>query len=234
MADSSSWSELAARFRSLQSTQDGLLADWDSVDRQWVLSGAPSNSVLRRFKSTARLAGVMLGKPQAKALDGWLNRLKADEDVRLSEFDIARRSGPHPDKLKRQPKKSERHPKARTGVAVTIDRVCEVSADQCEKLGDLSHQAEAMPAEKPPGKQTKKRQVKPIPATARRKKQRRDLVRAYRSSDDLTYEELGRRLKMSTTAIYGMISGDRSRYSLEKQKIFLDRIGVTQEEWDGK
>lgn len=131
MADSAFWRDLEARFRALQPSQgDGLRAEWYSIDRRWLLRGAPSASVFRRFKQTAAYAAKMKVHPRraTSALDFWLGMLKREPDTfRVEGQAVVKEKG-----------------KTRRGEYGVIARVCEVSADYCQKLAD---QASKRPAE---------------------------------------------------------------------------------------
>jgi hypothetical protein len=63
------------------------------------------------------------------------------------------------------------------------------------------------------------------------KRRRREIIKQYRSINNLTMAELSRRVAMSVTAIEGMVRGDRTRYSEETLSRFLKKIGVSPERW---
>jgi len=60
---------------------------------------------------------------------------------------------------------------------------------------------------------------------------RRQLVNRYRRKHSITMPDLARSAGMSPTAIYGMINGDRTRYSEEKLGMLLKTISVSPENW---
>jgi hypothetical protein len=65
------------------------------------------------------------------------------------------------------------------------------------------------------------------------KKQRTGIVRKYCKENALTMADLARRLGTNTTAIYGMIKGDTSRYGPDNLDRFLKGIGVSLQTWAG-
>ncbi len=83
MADSAFWRDLEARFRALQpNDSDGLRAEWYSLSRRWLLRGAPSASVLRRFKRAAAFVAKNKGYPRGtSAVNSWLGVLKHEPDA---------------------------------------------------------------------------------------------------------------------------------------------------------
>jgi hypothetical protein len=122
MRDSTFWRNLEARFRALQSSSnDGVRAEWHGIDARWVLRGAPSDSALRRFKQVAECAASSLpGRHTGSGVDRWVSALKRDTDAFLVRGSMGVRE-------KR---------KNRFDDWGEIPRVCEVSADYCEKLAD--------------------------------------------------------------------------------------------------
>lgn len=75
---------------------------------------------------------------------------------------------------------------------------------------------------------------KPTRVTTQTKKRRSDIVRKYRHEHDLTMADLARRFGTNSTAIYGMIKGDQTRYGQENLEKFLHGIGVSAEQWAGR
>jgi hypothetical protein len=67
-------------------------------------------------------------------------------------------------------------------------------------------------------------------ATSRMKKRRSELVRRKRTG--MTMADFARNVGKSTTAIYGMIKGDTTRFNAEALTDFLKRTGTTPEEWN--
>ena len=122
MSDADTWRELERRFRALQPEgKDGLRAEWYDLEKRWSLRDAPNDSVSRRFQSAAKKAAVTLGLLSPEAPDAWLGWLKDQMDLLPHETSAATWDG--------------------TGVVaygrnLDIPRVCEVSADYCERLGD--------------------------------------------------------------------------------------------------
>lgn len=64
------------------------------------------------------------------------------------------------------------------------------------------------------------------------KNKRRMLVRNYCTEKNLSMDGLARRVGMSKTAIYGMINGDRTRYEEAKLDRFLEKVGMTRNDWN--
>ena len=223
MSDAETWRELEGRFRALQpDDQDGLRATWDDFSKRWVLKDAPSNSVLRRFKTAAEAAAVALGLSSAEAPpDGWLDSLKHQDDLFPVETGGVVTEG--------------------TGAVTHFDdpdipRVCEVSADYCERLAyrAVAHDAEA---------QTRATQASDVGAageaglrgvTLSLRKRRRELLKKYKIEEGSTTADVARRFGMSASAIHGIIRGDRSRYSPDTEDRFLKQLGVSSREWDGE
>jgi hypothetical protein len=50
----------------------------------------------------------------------------------------------------------------------------------------------------------------------------------------MTMAAFARHVHKSSTAIYGMINGERTRYGTEALEDFLRTMGVSQEEWNGE
>jgi hypothetical protein len=64
------------------------------------------------------------------------------------------------------------------------------------------------------------------------KAHRREILKAYITDNTLGgMDGLARRAGTTTTALYGMVRGDRTRYSPEKLDNLLKIIGCSQEEW---
>jgi hypothetical protein len=61
---------------------------------------------------------------------------------------------------------------------------------------------------------------------------RERIVEEYRQRNGLTMQDLARKLGMSSTAIYGIINDDRSRYKLEKRAKFLKDLNLTEDGWN--
>ena len=64
------------------------------------------------------------------------------------------------------------------------------------------------------------------------KEHRAKLILDYRTKNDLQMSGLGLRVNHSSTAIYGMINGDATRYSPAALKDFLQKIGVNIDTWN--
>jgi hypothetical protein len=75
-----------------------------------------------------------------------------------------------------------------------------------------------------------------IQVTPRLKAKRQSIVRRVRKSKgrDMTMAAFARHVHKSSTAIYGMINGERTRYGTEALEDFLRTMGVSQEEWNGE
>lgn len=64
------------------------------------------------------------------------------------------------------------------------------------------------------------------------KERRRARIKTYRKDkDNMTMADFARHVGISLTAIYGMIQGDRKRYSEKKRSILLQKIGVFPSQW---
>ena len=111
------WKELRETFRELQPPKtDGLYADWfEGLDR-WELRYPPTESVLRRFKSSAAQAAVKAGKK---------NSWQAFLDVLKDEEHTFHLTATGTFRLESGEEVSHRIGR--------IPRVCEAAADYCEK-----------------------------------------------------------------------------------------------------
>jgi Helix-turn-helix len=59
-----------------------------------------------------------------------------------------------------------------------------------------------------------------------------NLLDDKRKRTGMTMADFARNVGKSTTAIYGMIRGDTTRFNAEALTDFLKRIGTTPEEWN--
>jgi hypothetical protein len=118
------WRDLEARFRTLQPAHaSGLRAEWYGISKTWMLSDPPSATTLRRFESAAVRAAKVKG---SQALGDWLTFLKA-ESLRTKSNEY------HVDSVSSHKIGKERKRRGENG---SIERVCEVSANYCERLAD--------------------------------------------------------------------------------------------------
>ena len=71
-------------------------------------------------------------------------------------------------------------------------------------------------------------------ASRRLRLHRAEIVKHYRKSEkrEMSMQDLARAVGHSSTAIYGMINGDRTRYNADALKGFLKKIGISPEEWN--
>jgi hypothetical protein len=66
------------------------------------------------------------------------------------------------------------------------------------------------------------------------RRHRREIVRKYVVEHSLTVTELARRCHTTSSAIYGVIRDDRTRFGPSSLSRFLKAIGVSVQKWDGK
>ena len=129
LTNSAFWWDLETRFRELQPDDgDGLRAEWDSMGRQWQLRGTPGADVSQRFDQNAEYAAkVGFNRRSAKSSHIWLELLKRETHAFHVEGKIDTR------------RKDEKMRHSKYG---SIQRVCEVSATYCQRLGNESHAEE--------------------------------------------------------------------------------------------
>lgn len=107
-------------------------------------------------------------------------------------------------------------------VGRSINNLCLASGEYCEQiLVEFERQEEAL-----------KLPSKPTLADQETRKRRRAILKRYRLGTQIaTREDLALHLGISVSALEGMISGDRTRYSAERLSEFLKKIGVLPEDW---
>lgn len=217
MVDSNDWDRLEARFRALQPHDiDGLRAEWYGVDEQWRFVDSPSVSVLRRFNSAAQQAGRLLGASRAHGSLAWLQHLREDDELHPSRSSVTViREGLRTD-----------------SIDLTILRVCEVSADYCERLADQlrsSQQSSSAQSKRQPIKTSRRRSP-----SGKTVSHRRRIIADFKRQHGLNGEGFALRAKISESAIRGMIRGDRSRYSLATEQRFLRQLAISKDQWNNR
>jgi hypothetical protein len=71
-------------------------------------------------------------------------------------------------------------------------------------------------------------------ASALTVRRRREIARKYLTENSMTMDDLARRCHTTSTAIYGMIREDRTRFGPDSLSRFLKAIGASVQEWDGE
>jgi len=71
-------------------------------------------------------------------------------------------------------------------------------------------------------------------ASRRLRLRRAEIVKHYRKSErrEMSMQDLAHAVGHSSTAIYGMINGDTTRYNVDALERFLAKIGISPEEWN--
>ena len=103
--------------------------------------------------------------------------------------------------------------------------------ERLTQIAALLRRAAAMEATDPPWRKPGMANPKRGMANPEAKTRRREFIKGYRAKHGLTMEAFARQAGMSSTAIQGMVQGDRRRYSAEKLSKLLTLIGVSPEQW---
>lgn len=81
------------------------------------------------------------------------------------------------------------------------------------------------------GNITDRRKAKPELADQATRKRRREMIRQSPKAKGLKMEEIAERFGVSTSSIYGMVSGNRSKYAEQKRLSFLKDLSIDPEHW---
>ena len=217
MSSAAAWRDLERRFRDLQpGHSDGLRAEWSEPEGRWHLT-YPRTDI------------HILSEPRMEPLS--VRRRFKSAAARAAVLLRLPRSQAHDAWLDYLRRENESR--------AVIARVCEVSADLCERLADQADADEAPPFESSDGKRaTKSRKTRgkrqPRHVAKKVETWRRHTVAVYKDSHSLTAVGLALRFGISKDAINGIIREDQLRFGEETQLHFLKQLGVSLDDWYGE
>ena len=233
MSSAAAWRTLERRFRDLQpGHDDGLRAEWSEPEGRSHLAYIGTDihilseprmaplSVRRRFKSAAARAAALMSLSTSEAPDAWLDYLRGDEQTHALSFPSS--------VFDAEGTQMSSH------VRVVIARVCEVSADLCERLADEAFEQ--------PEKATETSAVKRAGARKNKKgktpgvtdalcHQRRALVEDFKKRRGWDRDELARYCGMSVATINAIIREDKQRFAADKREQLWKKLGVPVSKW---